>query len=176
MNCHTLYTKRAPRVLRRGAAILGVMLVGLAGCAATPPAPDPPLLLRNPTAPFGGTSRFEVARFAGDWITVGCIGTCASKVRYVVATDDVFVRQVADESTGYVIEAPGVLRKIGSADRLVVMWVDTGFRTAAVGDADGRWAAVIDRTGRGGVDRIAAAREILDFNGWDLSKLREVRP
>lgn len=107
---------------------------------------------------------------------MACIGKCAPQVRYAVATDDVFVRSVGDQSVGYVVEAPGVLREMGSTARLVVMWVDEGFRTAAVGDADGRWAGIIARDRRGGDDRIVAAREILDFNGWDLSKLEEVLP
>jgi apolipoprotein D and lipocalin family protein len=54
------------------------------------------------------------------------------------------------------------------------MWVDEGFRTAAVGDANGRWAAILDRNATSSPDRIKAATEILDFNGWDISQLRKV--
>ena len=53
-------------------------------------------------------------------------------------------------------------------------WVDDGFRTAAVGDAAGTWAAVIDRARPGGADRVSAATEILDFNGWDVSRIQRV--
>ena len=68
----------------------------------------------------------------------------------------------------------GVLRSAEDGEALVVMWVDDGFRTAAVGGSGGQAAAIIDRAPTGGADRIAAAREILDFNGWDVSRLREV--
>ena len=72
------------------------------------------------------------------------------------------------------ITAPGVLRQVEGDGTLVVMWVDEGFRTAAVGDADGRWAAILNRNRKAAPDRIAAATEILDFNGWDVAKLRKV--
>jgi apolipoprotein D and lipocalin family protein len=33
---------------------------------------------------------------------------------------------------------------------------------------------VIDRARPGGADRVKAATEILDFNGWDVSRLQRV--
>ena len=79
------------------------------------------------------------------------------------------IRETAEGQAAYNVEGPGILR---GQDTLVVMWVDDGFRTAAIGNADGTWAAVIDRTGRAAPDRLAAATEILDFNGWDVAKLK----
>ncbi len=105
---------------------------------------------------------------------MACIGLCAREVRYVVATDDAFVRVADGVSQGHAVTAPGVLRAHGGGQTLVVMWVDDGFRTAAVGDAAGTWAAVIDRARPGGADRVEAAREILDFNGWDVSQIQSV--
>ncbi len=148
------------------------MAMGLAACSAPTPVTDVEIGLRNPTAPLGGTSRFDAVRFAGDWRTVACLGTCAEAERYVMATDGVYLRQAEGVDTAYLIPAPGVLRQMGGGDTLVVMWVDEGFRTAAVGDAGGRWAAILDRSRTPGADRVKAAREILDFNGWDVSKLK----
>lgn len=54
---------------------------------------------------------------------------------------------------------------------LWVIWVDEGYRTAAIGEPDGGYAWVLDRSATGGEDRIAAAREILDFNGYDTTAL-----
>lgn len=161
----------APGVHRRAAAWL--LALGLAACAAAPPETDIPL--RNPTVPLGGTTRFNVGDFAGAWHTVTCLGRCTSQVRYVVATDGVFVRQTDAGDVPYLVGGPGVLRQMDDDGTLVVMWVDEGFRTAAVGDAKGVWAAVIDRVPGGAVDRRQAAVEILDFYGWDISRLREVK-
>ncbi|KIN60366.1 putative lipocalin-like domain protein [Sulfitobacter noctilucae] len=167
---HTKSTGRALRLRRWIAPLASAVLI--AACAATTPMPDVQIGLRNPTVPLGGTSRFDAARFAGEWHTVACSGVCATAERYTMATDAVYLRQTAEGQTPYSIAAPGVLKQIGGTDTLVVMWVDEGFRTAAVGDADGGWAAILDRRRAPGVDRVKAAREILDFNGWDISKLR----
>lgn len=152
-----------------------VLACGLVACGAkAPKTTDVNIGYRNPTAIIGGTSRFDAAKFSGDWISISCLGPCARRERYEAATDGVYLRTVGGKAEDYVIAAPGVLNRQGSSDRLVVMWVDTGFRTAVIGDADGRWAAILDRSEKPGQDRIAAAIEILDFNGWDTSRLQEV--
>lgn len=171
VNCHTAYTGRTRGVLRCGAALVAALM--LVGCAVAT-VPELKIGLRNPTVPLGGTSRFKDTRFEGNWVTMACIGSCAPTERYFPDADGTFVRQVAETSTPYIISAPGVLRQIGGDDTLVVMWVDEGFRTAAVGDADGRWAAILNRTRKPAPDRIKAATEILDFNGWDVSQLRKM--
>lgn len=130
--------------------------------------------LRNPTAPLGGTSRFDADRFAGDWQTVACLGTCDAAVRYAVTTNGLYLRRANGQDTAFRIAAPGILRQSGGDQVLVVMWVDEGFRTAAIGDAEGRWAAILNRNRRPAADRIKAATEILDFNGWDTGKLRKI--
>ena len=56
-----------------------------------------------------------------------------------------------------------------------MLWVDDDFRTAALGTPDGSLGWIIDRSATGGTDRIAAAREIMEFNGYDVSKLVDVR-
>lgn len=60
----------------------------------------------------------------------------------------------------------------GEKRRVWVLWVDEGFRTAVVGNPEGSFAWIIDRSAKGGADRIKAAREILDFNGYDVSQLK----
>ncbi|MEP5732317.1 MAG: hypothetical protein ABJL67_23455 [Sulfitobacter sp.] len=164
---------RTPPVHRRSAALLGVFLLG--ACAQDAPN-DVTIGLRNPTVTLAGTTRFDVGRFAGDWVTVDCIGSCDAAARYIVATEGVFVRRAGDEDTPYLIGGPGILRQMGGEDTLVVMWVDDGFRTAAIGDAEGRWAAILNRSADVSPDRINAAKEVLDFNGWDVSKLMRVKP
>jgi apolipoprotein D and lipocalin family protein len=170
---HTMYTDCTPGVHRRAAAWALGLVALLAACGA--PAPEVATPFRDPKAAFGGTTRFEVGRFAGDWHTVACLGACDIKQSFVVATDGVFVRRTERGDTPYLVSAPGVLRQMGGDATLVVMWVDDGFRTAAIGDADGRWSAVIDRSAKPGADRLAAAVEILDFNGWDVTRLKRTR-
>ncbi len=54
---------------------------------------------------------------------------------------------------------------------LWVIWVDDDFRTAAIGTPDGSYGWLIDRKPEGGADRLRAAREILEFNGYDTARL-----
>jgi len=55
---------------------------------------------------------------------------------------------------------------------LWVVWVDEGFRTAAVGTPDGSYGWILDRRPTGGEDRIRAASEILEFNGYDIRTMK----
>ena len=168
---------RGPRTWRAGRAkqrfrLIMLSLLPLLACEMSQPEPFE-IGLRNPTAPLGGTTRFDVARFAGNWSTLYCLGVCATEIRYDVSADGGLIRRADGVETIMNVSAPGVLREIDGPGTLVVMWIDEGFRTAAIGDADGRWAAILDRAG-GSPDRIQAARDILDFNGWDVAKLTQV--
>ena len=53
---------------------------------------------------------------------------------------------------------------------LWVLWVDDDFRTAVIGTPDGRFGWIMDRPGQASRDRTRAAREILDFNGYDTDR------
>ncbi|WP_224816117.1 lipocalin family protein [Hasllibacter sp. MH4015] len=58
-----------------------------------------------------------------------------------------------------------------------VLWVDEGYRTAVVGAPNGRVGWILNRDPDIPPDRLAAAREVLDFNGYDLDQLqRSVTP
>ena len=151
------------------AALLGLVLAGCGMDASRAPADLP---LRDPAVPLGGTSRFDAARFQGEWHTIACLGACAARETYV-QTGAALVRQTPGGQTAYAPQGTGVL-KPDTGPILVVMWVDEGFRTAVVGDADGDWAAIIDRAPEGAPDRLVAATEILDFYGWDVSRLQRI--
>jgi len=153
---------------------LCIAMLALAGCGA----PDPTattLTYRNPTATLAGTTRFDAERFTGNWQARSCIGPCAATTNYRVSQTGAFVASAAGATQTYLVDGPGILRAAEDPEVLVVMWVDDGFRTAAIGTASGDMAAIISREATGGADRIAAAREILDFNGWDTAQLRDVK-
>ena len=187
---HHVCTRCAQAVHRLGASA-GLALI-LAGCGgAVPSSGDLAIPFRNPTAPIGVTSRYEDARFAGSWHVRGAYplddalrrverlgdgstwalemrrcapgGACTTEVTRWVAEVDVPGADTFRDPAG------------GPARRAVIVWVDDGFRTAAVGDADGRFAWVLDRAPTGGADRIAAARRVLEFSGFDLREMR-MRP
>ena len=52
-----------------------------------------------------------------------------------------------------------------------VLWVDQDYRTVVIGTPSGRFGAVLNRTATIPADRLEAARRILDFNGYDVSRM-----
>jgi len=145
--------------------------LALAGCMAPP---DPayrdvtqPLSITTRTAPdlWQGTWHLRAAspgaaavstfRFAPGWITPDCAPACG---------------------TGWQASPIGANRwrlegLKGETRELWLIWIDDSGRTAAFGEPEGRYAWVLDRGATGGADRIQAAREILEFNGYDAGRL-----
>lgn len=162
----------------RGWAV-GCLLATLAliGCA-----PESGISSRDPAAPIGGTTRFEAQRFAGEWHLIGEIGGIGDGSPHYTWKPErgVLIEDFPDcahcDSNIYQPDGPGILRQIkpDTSDTLVVMWVDEGFRTAAVGYASGARAMILDRQKTPAPDRLAAASDILDFYGWDISQLQMV--
>ena len=151
----------------------------LAGCAA--PTAQAPHGFRDPAALIGATSRFEAERFKGPWIVRGSFGADAPATVALVETTGGPAFQSCDGGGSCAplalatVRGQGryALQQAGGTPReLWVLWIDEGFRTAVVGNPAGDFGWILDRKPAGGVDRITAAREILDFNGYDLSQLR----
>jgi apolipoprotein D and lipocalin family protein len=65
---------------------------------------------------------------------------------------------------------PGRLAVEGSPE-FWVLWVDDDFRTAVVGTPDGSLGWIMDRPGQASPDRTRAAREVLEWSGYDLGRL-----
>lgn len=161
-------------------AVLALSLV--AACTA-PPAKAPGF--RDPAAPFASTSRFEVDRFLGTWQRVAVFAAPDAAVSpqthlYRRATSGQIIEDVTapDGSTRrnvYQVTAPGrLLAQSGDAapEALWLLWVDEGYRTAVLGTPTGTKAFILDRASVPSPDRLRAAREILDWYGYDLGLLR----
>ena len=54
-----------------------------------------------------------------------------------------------------------------------VMWMDFDTRTAAIGTPSGEFGWIMDKNPTGGRDRITAARDIMDWFGYDVERLQE---
>ena len=170
---------------RRAAVLL--LLGALAACNRSEP---PPVQtgFRNADALIGATSRYDAARFGGDWqiraafpgdanllaVTFAPQGPTLIETREAcdaagVCTDRRDLWALSEEGHGRYTMPPAV----GGAERaLSLHWVDEGVRTAVVGSPEGGYGWILDRQATGGEDRITAAQEILDFNGYDLSALQ----
>lgn len=155
-------------------------LLLLAACAA-PPAPQ--AALRDTARPMFSAALFEPARLSGAFVQVADIAApgapaCApGRVEFgpggqVAGRLCLNGREVPVQGRALPV-GPGRLA-IGASEPWWIVWVDEGYRTLAVGTPSGAFGFVLDRAG-GGEDRLRAAAEILDFNGYDPARLRRLR-
>ncbi|MBZ4021356.1 hypothetical protein CKO11_02625 [Rhodobacter sp. TJ_12] len=157
------------------------LVATLAGCAA-PKAPEQSL--RAPGAMISSAALFDPARFAGDWVvaqsaTPGCAG---AKQHWQAQPKGGFSLSGIDCTGAVPAVLAGRATLTGPGGRLeptqgygrapiFVLWVDQDYRVAALGTPSGAWGVILARPGMGRDDLIAAAREVLDFNGYDLRRI-----
>jgi len=168
------------------------VVMALGACAVTPPTPDAGPSYRDRDALIGVTSRFDAKRFEGLWyVRAGfdpALGRMAFRItdtpKGAVMRLGVFVcdetGKCGDYAEDLAVKRLGkgrfsVVMPDGQTREFWVLWVDEGFRTAVLGNKAGNFGWIVDRSTTGGADRIKAAREILDFNGYDVGQLRNVK-
>ncbi len=160
--------------------------LALAACAAAP-------VYRDTGAPIASAAAFDPARYQGLWYEIarypvpfqaGCV---AATARYDLREDGTLgIRNTCREGT-----AQGPLRQISGSARVTgpgrlevtfdgvpfarapywVLWTDDTYETAVVGQPSGRAGWILARAPSIRADRYAAALEVLDFNGYDTSRL-----
>jgi apolipoprotein D and lipocalin family protein len=160
--------------------ILAIALL-LSACAGAPPKGD--AVFRSAGTPIWSAAAFMPARIEGRWQQVAAYqlaptGTCRSgTVEFRptsggLAVDGVLCLNGSARKVSGLAQpvGPGRLALPGQEDWWI-LWVDTDYRTLAIGTPSGRFGFVLDR-GAAAPDRLAAAREILDFNGYAPAAFR----
>lgn len=168
------------RTQSRAWLIAGACLSVLGACA--PFSSSENESYRDINAAIGATTRFDAERFAGDWFVVASFDPVPKgavtfaynpEPQTLVLSSEI----IPDRIGTYEIASAGVLKNNGNPARsLIVMWVDEGFRTAALGTALGDFGVILNRQEEAPADRLQASRDVLDFYGWDISKLKETKP
>lgn len=143
---------------------------------------------RNTKRPISSTTRFDAARFAGRWairgemVHPGDVPTFGSVVFHAggAGISGLEIHAMKRGGEGLLERydtaqpAPGriVVGRAPFDTQYWVLWVDDDYRTAAIGTPSGSFGWIIDRERSGGEDRVKAARDVLAFNGYDMSRLR----
>ena len=153
--------------------IIGFALF-VAGCTA-PVVPS----FRDTSVPITSIALFDPAQFAGHWDVVASYQGRLCDMD-VVALGGGFLEVAENLCMGTQsdirarISGPGrYLAETGSAkgSEYWVMWVDQTYRTAVIGTVGGEFGMILNRGRDIPSDRLKAAREILDWNGYDLARL-----
>lgn len=173
--------------------LIRAALLLLAACSAAPPPQTGGF--RNPGAGIYSNAVFRPERLAGNWYQVADFAAdgapaCASGRLGVTPQGDGLLGIDANLCLGghpasfrgqARISGPGRLALIGAEPGGLgaewwVLWVDDGYRTLAIGTPSGDFGMILNREPALPADRMAAAREILAWNGYDLSRLRAFAP
>ena len=151
-------------------AVLACLALILAACAG----PSVQEGFRREGAPIGSAALFEVERFLGDWEVVaeypGLEAGCPPLVRWQAGPGGVTRSRCAGGPVALSPSGPGRFSGGGGSD-IWILWVDVGYRTAVIGTPDGSFGRILNRGGPIPADRYAAALELLDFNGYDTTRL-----
>jgi apolipoprotein D and lipocalin family protein len=150
----------------------------LAACAV----PVPQVVWRDTRVQIWSAATLDPARLAGRWVQVAAFGgagvapcqgaALAFGPGATTVEGTLCVGGVARRVAGAVrATGPGRLSVAGEAAPWWVLWLDEGARTLVIGTPDGSLGAIFDR-GAIPPDRMRAAREILAWNGYDLTRLQ----
>jgi apolipoprotein D and lipocalin family protein len=159
-----------------------VILAALLFLSACGTAPQETAAFRDPEAPIWSAAAFAPAQVTGGWQQVAAFTASPGGCRGGAVTVDPAPGGFAIKGTlclngeARTVDAlarpvgPGRLSVDGQADWWV-LWVDSGYRTLAVGTPDGQFGFVLDR-GAIPKDRLDAAAEIFAFNGYTSGRLQ----
>ena len=152
----------------------------LSACAAAPLVPQGGPF-RPADAPIYSNAVLDVPRLAGEWQQVagfGPTGDCGPgqatisggaaglRVAYRLCQGGVMVADAGAMAPA----GPGRFEVPGQPGPWWVLWADADYRTLVIGTPKGDFGFILNR-GAFPSDRLVAAKDILDWNGYDLAKL-----
>ncbi len=154
-----------------------IPFLALAACAATPQVAG----YRDPAKPIYSNAVLQLSDYAGEWVQVADFAATACPPGRIAMTPSATGMQVTgqlclggvltDASGTYAATGPGRLQRGDDAPWWII-WADTNLRTLAIGTPDGRFGFILNKGADLPADRLNAAREIFDFNGYNLSRLQ----
>lgn len=154
--------------------ILGLAALALSACVQK--APDLP---SGNFRPKGGqvysAAAFDLARLPGRWAQVASFGPKEGCKPGGVEIKPGGMTTFRLCLNGKYVKGAGPLQAVGPGRLTVagqewfVLWVDGDYRTLAIGTPSGQFGFVLNRGGGISGDRMTAAREILEWNGYDMA-------
>ena len=162
------------------------LLFLLAACTATV-APVTVGRYRDVAKPIYSNAQLDAARLVGRWAQVADFGPAVPAcepggVEITKASAGLTVVYRLCQS-GREMRGAGAMQPAGPGRFAVqdqpgpwwILWADVDYRTLVIGTPSGQLGFILNRDGALPADRLVAAREILDWNGYDLARLQVFR-
>lgn len=150
---------------------LALLALLLAACA---PKPVAEAVYRDMSRQVYSMAAFDASRIEGNWVQVAGFGNaCAGGEMQIGAVTRYALclpTGVKNGQGGMVAKVPGRFDLPGVGP-FWVLWTDIDNRTMVIGAPSGRYGLILNRDANIPADRLKAARDILQFNGYDLAKL-----
>lgn len=140
---------------------------------------------RAASAPIYSNAAFDMGRLEGSWTQVADFSAAScgpGAAEFLRKKDKLQVNyrlclsgQTVSGAGPVVATGPGRFKVAGfdgAGQDWWVLWVDEGYRTMAIGNPAGTFGFILNRGKSLPTDRLVAAREVFDFNGYDTEKLR----
>ena len=160
------------------------LCLGVAACTPKYTTDGP---YRQPALQMYSIAGFDLARLEGEWDQVAAFASGAnaacppgkaafrSQRGQLNASYQLCLSGQNAAGTGTVAAVgPGRFEVSGKgslAQDWWVLWVDESYRTLAIGTPSGQFGFILNRGRSLPADRLAAAKEVMDFNGYDVEKL-----
>jgi apolipoprotein D and lipocalin family protein len=156
-----------------------IAALALAGCTAKPTGP---VGFRASDVPIWSAASFLPSRVVGQWqqaADFAAEGASCTGGQVAFAEDSQGLQLTGRLClAGKLTDVSGLARPVGPGRLGIagqedwwVLWVDSGYRTMAIGTPSGEFGFVLDR-GAISADRLVASREIFDFNGYAPTAFR----
>lgn len=169
------------QLMRAGRLSAALIALALSACAP-PKAPPTPVIYRASGAPIWSNAQLDQARLVGRWqqtATFAPPGTgCTPSGAEIGGRAGALTINARLCLSGQEVRLAGPMPSTGPGRFRVdgqdwwVIWVDTDYRTLAIATPSGAFGFILNRGGALPPDRLTAAREIFDFNGYDTRFLR----
>jgi apolipoprotein D and lipocalin family protein len=159
-----------------------IALILLAGCAAKSPAPVAGF--RDTGTQVYSNAVLDNGKLVGRWQQVAEFAApdaracrmggaeIANNARGLTLAANLCLGGVPTRFSGPLAAAGPGRFTVPKGEPWWVLWADVGYRTLVIGTPSGRFGFILNRGGELPADRLRAAREVLDWNGYDLARLR----
>ncbi|MDE0967800.1 MAG: hypothetical protein OSA51_00140 [Octadecabacter sp.] len=178
-------------MMRRVCSVL--ILMQLVACAQAQPIPLQRAVFRDLSAQIASQTNVTADRLAGNWVVrqrfanqPGPVGGVTFSTLPNDALQMAQTHQTCDLNVCVIVHTQVLLKPMGlgrwmplnspmtfPSQQIWVMWMDFESRTAAIGSPSGQFGWIMDKNPTGGDDRIIAARDIMDWFGYDVANLQE---